>query len=82
MMDDMLNKFSDKADNLNSIMEKMSESVQSITESVKQSTEAISMSAANSSEIVGEINGIDNAMSENNKVTESLNHSTSIFKNL
>ena len=82
MMDDMLNKFSDKADNLNSIMEKMSESVQSITESVKQSTEAISMSAANSSEIVGEINGIDNAMSENNKVTESLNHSTSIFKSL
>ena len=82
MMDDMLGKFSDKADNLNTIMDRMADSVGSITESVKQSTEAIGLSASNSTEIVGEIQGIDNAMSENNKVTERLNKSTSIFENL
>lgn len=82
MMDDMLEKFSDKADNLNTIMDHMADSVESITESVKQSTEAIGLSATNSTEIVGEIQGIDNAMAENNKVTERLNQSTSIFENL
>jgi methyl-accepting chemotaxis protein len=82
MMDDMLEKFSDKADNLNVIMEKMADAVESITESVKESTEAIGLSANNSTEIVGEIQGIDNAMSENNRVTEKLNASTSIFENL
>ena len=82
MMDDMLEKFSDKADNLNTIMNRMADSVESITESVKQSTEAIGLSATNSTEIVGEIQGIDNAMAENNKVTERLNQSTSIFENL
>ena len=82
MMDDMLGKFSDKADNLNTIMDRMADSVESITESVKQSTEAIGLSASNSTEIVGEIQGIDNAMIENNKVTEKLNKSTSIFENL
>ena len=82
MMDDMLEKFSDKADNLNTIMDRMADSVGSITESVKQSTEAIGLSASNSTEIVGEIQGIDNAMSENNNVTERLNKSTSIFVNL
>ena len=82
MMDDMLEKFSDKADNLNTIMDRMADSVESITESVKQSTEAIGLSATNSTEIVGEIQGIDNAMAENNKVTERLNQSTSIFENL
>ncbi|WP_026527597.1 methyl-accepting chemotaxis protein [Butyrivibrio sp. VCD2006] len=82
MMDDMLGKFSDKADNLNTIMDRMADSVESITESVKQSTEAIGLSASNSTEIVGEIQGIDNAMLDNNKVTERLNQSTSIFVNL
>ncbi|WP_026523766.1 methyl-accepting chemotaxis protein [Butyrivibrio sp. MB2005] len=82
LMDEMLGKFSDKADNLNVIMERMADSVESITESVKQSSEAIGLSANNSTEIVGEIQGIDNAMSENNRVTERLGESTSIFENL
>ncbi len=82
LMDEMLGKFSDKADNLNVIMERMADSVESITESVRESTEAIGLSANNSTEIVGEIQGIDNAMIENNKVTERLNESTSIFENL
>ena len=47
--------FSDKAGNLNEIMERMAESVEAITDSVKESTQAISLSANNSTEIVGEI---------------------------
>ena len=82
LMDEMLEKFSDKADNLNVIMEKMADAVESITESVRESTEAIGLSANNSTEIVGEIQGIDNAMIENNKVTERLGESTSIFEKL
>ena len=82
LLDEMLEKFTSKADNLNIIMDKMADSVGSITESVKQSSEAIGLSATNSTEIVGDIQGIDNAMSENNKVTETLNQRTSIFENL
>ncbi len=82
LMDDILEKFNDKADNLNDIMEKMADSVEAITDSVKESTQAIGLSAANSTEIVGEIQGISEAMEENNKVTEQLNNSTSRFENL
>ena len=82
VMDDILEKFNEKADNLNTIMDRMADSVESITESVKESTAAISLSASNSSEIVGEIQGISQAMGENNKVTEQLNTSTQRFTNL
>ena len=82
LMDDILEKFNNKADNLNDIMEKMADSVESITESVKESTQAISLSASNSTEIVGEIQGISEAMGENNRVTEQLNNSTRRFENL
>ncbi|WP_029231172.1 methyl-accepting chemotaxis protein [Butyrivibrio sp. VCB2006] len=82
IMDEILEKFTDKADNLNGIMDRMAESVEAITESVKESTQAISLSADNSTEIVGEIQGISDAMGENNKVTEQLNNSTQKFANL
>ena len=82
IMDEIFEKFSDKAGNLNEIMERMAESVEAITDSVKESTQAISLSANNSTEIVGEIQGISEAMEENNKVTEQLNISTARFENL
>ncbi|MEE3470171.1 MAG: methyl-accepting chemotaxis protein [Butyrivibrio hungatei] len=82
VMDDILDKFNRKADNLNIIMDKMADSVESITESVKESTQAINLSAANSSEIVGQIQGISEAMGENNKVTDQLSNSTKRFANL
>lgn len=63
-------------------MDKMADSVESITESVKESTQAINLSAANSSEIVGQIQGISEAMGENNKVTDQLSNSTKRFANL
>ena len=76
VMDEILDKFNRKADNLNIIMDKMADSVESITESVKESTQAINLSAANSTEIVGQIQGISEAMGENSKVTEQLSSST------
>jgi methyl-accepting chemotaxis protein len=81
-MDDIFEKFSDKAGNLNEIMERMAESVEAITDSVKESTQAISLSANNSTEIVSEIQGISEAMDENNRVTAQLNDSTAKFANL
>ncbi len=63
-------------------MERMADSVEAITDSVKESTQAISLSANNSTEIVGEIQGISEAMAENNRVTEQLNNRTSRFENL
>ena len=82
VMDEILDKFNRKADNLNIIMDKMADSVESITDSVKESTQAINLSAANSTEIVGQIQGISEAMGENNKVTEQLSSSTKKFANL
>ncbi len=80
LMDEILEKFNDKADNLNNIMDRMADSVEAITDSVRESTQAISLSAQNSTEIVGEIQGISESMEENNKVTEQLNNSTKKFE--
>jgi len=82
IIDSILGKFSDKADNLNAIMAEMASSVTSISESVKESTVAINTSASNSTEIVGEMQGIGEAMDNNNRVTNQLSDSTKQFVNL
>ncbi|RKM57009.1 methyl-accepting chemotaxis protein [Butyrivibrio sp. X503] len=79
IIDDMLNKFSEKAENLGVIMEQMSEHVTSINQSVQESTVAINTSATNSTEIVGQMQGIGEAMDNNNKVTSQLSDSTKQF---
>ena len=81
-MDEILEKFNSKADNLTNIMDRMADSVEAITDSVKESTQAIGLSAQNSTEIVDEIQGISEAMGENNKVTDQLSNSTKRFANL
>nr|MCR5547087.1 methyl-accepting chemotaxis protein [Lachnospiraceae bacterium] len=78
----MLADFVDKADNLNVIMEEMETAVSSITVSVEESSSAINMSAANSTEIVEEIQGIGDAMERNNDVTGQLSASTERFVQL
>ena len=82
VMDDMLERFSEKADHLNDIMEEMSQAVQGIAESVEENSQAISLSANNSSEMVDEIQKIDSAMEENNRVTEELTARTARFVNV
>ena len=82
LMDEILEKFNAKADNLNNIMDRMADSVEAITDSVRESTQAISLSAQNSTEIVGEIQGISESMEENNRVTEQLNNSTKRLETL
>ncbi|RKM62753.1 methyl-accepting chemotaxis protein [Butyrivibrio sp. XB500-5] len=79
IIDDMLNKFSEKAENLGVIMEQMSEHVTSINQSVQESTVAINTSATNSTEIVGQMQGIGEAMDNNNRVTSQLSDSTKQF---
>lgn len=81
-MDQMLSKFTEKADNLNIIMQRVSSSVRSITTTIEESTEAIDMSAQNSSDIVMEIQGINDAMKENADVAERLSESAKRFENL
>lgn len=82
VIETMLEDFVEKADNLNAIMGEMEESVASITTSVEESSSAINMSAANSTEIVEEIQGIGDAMERNNDVTGQLSASTERFVNL
>ncbi len=82
VIETMLEDFVAKADNLNVIMAEMEEAVSSITTSVEESSGAINMSAANSTEIVEEIQGIGVAMDRNNEVTGQLSDSTARFINL
>ncbi len=82
VIETMLEDFVAKADNLNAIMAEMEEAVSSITTSVEESSGAINMSAANSTEIVEEIQGIGVAMDRNNDVTGQLSASTARFINL
>ncbi|MCR4587365.1 MAG: methyl-accepting chemotaxis protein, partial [Lachnospiraceae bacterium] len=80
IMDDILEKFTQKADHLNGIMDQMADSVTSITNSVQESTSAIGQSAGHSSEIVDEIQEIEEAMNENSQVTERLSSATMRFE--
>jgi methyl-accepting chemotaxis protein len=82
VIEDMLDKFTDKADNLSSIMKTMAESISSITESVKESSEAINLSAVSSTEIVNEIQTITGAVDNNNDVTKKLDDSTKMFEKI
>ncbi len=80
LIDEMLTAFSDKAENLNSVMDEMSDRISAITTSVQESSTAINMSATAATEIVGEIQGINEAMDQNNDVTQQLNTSTQKFE--
>lgn len=80
MIDEMLATFSDKADNLNNVMNEMADRIETISNSVNESSNAIGMSAQAATEIVGEIQGINEAMDQNNDVTKQLNSSTQKFE--
>lgn len=82
IMSDSFAAFDNKASHLNEIMQEMVESVRMITESIKESSIAISSSAESSSEIVGGIKKISEAINENNDITEQLNTTTQKFKSL
>ncbi len=82
IMTEILEGFTEKADSLDETMHSMADSILSITDSVEESTQAISLSANNSTEIVGEIQEIGEAMDSNNQVTSQLNDSTKKFVNL
>ena len=74
--------FTEKADSLDNTMHSMADSILTITDSVEESTQAISLSASNSTEIVGEIQEIGEAMDNNNQVTNKLSDSTKKFINV
>ena len=80
MIDEMLGTFTDRANNLNVVMAEMSERIENISSSVNESSNAISMSATATTEIVGEIQGINEAIDQNNNVTKQLNASTQKFE--
>ncbi len=82
IMTDILEGFTEKADSLDETMNNMADSIISITDSVEESTQAISLSANNSTEIVGEIQEIGDAMDNNTRVTSQLSDSTKKFVNL
>lgn len=82
IMNEILAAFTEKADSLDDTMHSMADSIISITDSVEESTQAINLSATNSTEIVGEIQEIGEAMDNNNQVTNKLSDSTRKFINV
>ncbi|MCR4758242.1 MAG: methyl-accepting chemotaxis protein [Butyrivibrio sp.] len=80
MIDEMLANFSAKANKLSEVVGDMTERINSISSSVQESSNAINMSAASSTEIVGEIQGINEAMEQNTEVTKQLNIQTQKFE--
>ncbi len=79
IMEEMLENFNSRAENLNDIMTKVVESVQLINGSVSESSVAISQSAESSLEIVNGIKKITEAIDRNNEVTEQLSETTQKF---
>ena len=61
-------------------MNEMSDQISSISTSVQESSTAINLSAESATEIVGEFQGINQAIDQNNDVTKQLNNSTMRFE--
>ena len=80
LIDELLVKFSEKAENLNNVMVEMADRIENISGAVNESSNAINMSATASTEIVSEIQGITEAMDQNNVVTKRLNESALRFE--
>ncbi len=80
MIEEMLATFTDKADNLKVVMTEMSGQIENISSSVQESSNAINMSATAATDIVGEIQGITEAMDQNSNVTKLLNDSAMKFE--
>ncbi|SHN57291.1 methyl-accepting chemotaxis protein [Butyrivibrio hungatei DSM 14810] len=80
LIEEMLVNFSSRANKLNEVVGDMTERINSISSSVQESSNAINMSAASSTEIVGEIQGINEAMEQNSEVTKQLNIQTQKFE--
>jgi methyl-accepting chemotaxis protein len=80
LIEQILMTFSEKANHLNTVMDEMSGKISSISDSVQDSSNAINMSAAAATEMVGEIQGINSAIDQNNDVTRQLNESALKFE--
>ena len=82
VISDLLNTFKGKANNLDEIMGDMATSISSISNSVSESAKAIGISAQNTTNMVGEIQEINEAMERNAGVTERLDQTTRRFVSL
>ncbi|MCR5101233.1 MAG: methyl-accepting chemotaxis protein [Butyrivibrio sp.] len=82
IISNLLDTFTDKAQNLDDIMGEMADAISSITNSVNESTQAIGMSAENATNMVGEMKEINEAMDQNTEVTEKLDETTKRFISL
>jgi methyl-accepting chemotaxis protein len=82
VISELLDTFTEKANNLDEIMGEMVESISSISNSVSESSQAIGMSAENATNMVGEIQEINDAMEQNSVVTERLDKTTQRFVSL
>ncbi|SFN95090.1 methyl-accepting chemotaxis protein [Pseudobutyrivibrio sp. JW11] len=80
VIEDLLGAFSEKTNNLNTIMDDMSAKILTIGDSIQESSMAINTSATATTDIVGEIQGINAAMDQSNIVTKQLNESTMQFE--
>lgn len=72
ILDQMLAKFSDKADRLRVSMDEASEAVEGIVNSMNESSKAIGESTQSTMELVNSMQGIENAMEENKKAVDRL----------
>jgi methyl-accepting chemotaxis protein len=72
ILDQMLDKFSDKADRLRISMDEASEAVEGIVNSMNESSKAIGESTQSTMELVNSMKGIENAMEENKKAVDRL----------
>lgn len=82
VISELLQTFTEKANHLEEIMGEMVDSISSISNSVRESSQAIGMSAENATNMVGEIQEINDAMEQNSAVTERLDKTTQRFVSL
>lgn len=77
-----LGKFTERADNLGSIVDEMTKSMDTIATSVKESSAAINSSAENSAKIVEQVQGINEAMDKSSDVINELVETTAAYSRL
>ncbi|MBR1628542.1 MAG: methyl-accepting chemotaxis protein, partial [Lachnospiraceae bacterium] len=79
VISEMLEEFTEKAGNLDTIMGEMADAISAITSTVSESSDAIGASAQNTTDMVSEIGEISSAMDNNSKVMVRLDETTRRF---
>ena len=81
-IENVMNEFVEKTDNLKATMAQIAQSIDSISQAIDDGVNGVSSTAENMQTLVSEVDDVTNKMEQNQKIASSLKNETKIFVNL